>query len=561
MSLFNNPFYTLGATTRDTKKRIMELAQEKSLVLDPEVVAEARQILTNPKKRIKAEISWFPGMDTQKLNEICEDIKYGDFNWEEYNKLSTMIRFNVFSELFCTTFDQEINIVIKGRGLFAITYEYDAIDIEELISMINEDRTVAEFPEIIDYNTFREELQNYKDEVVQRTQTTLRKLSRKDLTRILLVILEDEISTKRHHSMIETLIDKFYSIEVQKELDEFKSILNRKAQVLKSWFIRHDYEQTLEDDKLLKFYLDAYIDGLTKFDEIMQPLQLSLQHRGIEHKASKDIAYEARDVAIALFNHRHASGLSVKLFKKLKGLFVEIDSFSEKIEVDLSEIGVTNNEISCFYEEIGGIVLSIDSTDIRISSKFESEILKIEDITKIRYGYEKYEFSTRTLVAFGKRFTSHVFEWLKYDDWMKFVNCLWNAVGNRIVMAMAYELALGKNIYGVVFDDKVKLSKKNIFKTYKSKFYKWTDVCINSSEHDFIICSNDNSGYTLSLSYKHDYNTYVIESLLKQFYLNKNRNSISQSLGITTGIAMRNRSIDFSYTGGYIYNWISGYFQ
>ena len=54
MNIFDNPFYILSATTRDNKQKILELAQEKSLILEPAIVIEARNTFTNPRIRITA---------------------------------------------------------------------------------------------------------------------------------------------------------------------------------------------------------------------------------------------------------------------------------------------------------------------------------------------------------------------------------------------------------------------------------------------------------------------------------------------------------------------------
>jgi hypothetical protein len=44
----------LGVTTRDDRRRIVELAEEKSLELDHEVCQKARSDLTNPRTRLSA---------------------------------------------------------------------------------------------------------------------------------------------------------------------------------------------------------------------------------------------------------------------------------------------------------------------------------------------------------------------------------------------------------------------------------------------------------------------------------------------------------------------------
>jgi hypothetical protein len=57
MDLLQNPFHMLNATPRDNRRRIMELADERSLLLDARECIQARSDLTNPRKRLSVEIA------------------------------------------------------------------------------------------------------------------------------------------------------------------------------------------------------------------------------------------------------------------------------------------------------------------------------------------------------------------------------------------------------------------------------------------------------------------------------------------------------------------------
>ena len=67
MDLFSNPFHILGASTRDNRHRISELADERSLLFDPNSCMEARSDLTNPRKRLSVEVAWLPGIAPNRV--------------------------------------------------------------------------------------------------------------------------------------------------------------------------------------------------------------------------------------------------------------------------------------------------------------------------------------------------------------------------------------------------------------------------------------------------------------------------------------------------------------
>jgi hypothetical protein len=62
----------LGVTTRDNRRRIVELAEEKSLELDHDVCQKARSDLTNPRTRLSVEIAWLPGVSPRKAIQLVE---------------------------------------------------------------------------------------------------------------------------------------------------------------------------------------------------------------------------------------------------------------------------------------------------------------------------------------------------------------------------------------------------------------------------------------------------------------------------------------------------------
>src|SRR5690348_6600960 len=70
-----SPFAILGATCRDDRKRIVELAEEKSLELDHDVCQKARSDLTNPRTRLNAEIGWLPGISPRKASQLLSGVR------------------------------------------------------------------------------------------------------------------------------------------------------------------------------------------------------------------------------------------------------------------------------------------------------------------------------------------------------------------------------------------------------------------------------------------------------------------------------------------------------
>src|SRR5688500_1582356 len=69
-TLHRSPLWILGATIRDDRRRIVELAEEMALHLDHEAGQKARADLTSPRTRLSAELGWLPGVSPRRASEL-----------------------------------------------------------------------------------------------------------------------------------------------------------------------------------------------------------------------------------------------------------------------------------------------------------------------------------------------------------------------------------------------------------------------------------------------------------------------------------------------------------
>ena len=98
----NNAFFILGASSRDGKNRLIELADEKSLEMDDALVSKARSDLTNPRSRVAQEMSWFPGASPKTINKLFQETVTLDdlFNLSEIDLGSRLANANLVASIF-----------------------------------------------------------------------------------------------------------------------------------------------------------------------------------------------------------------------------------------------------------------------------------------------------------------------------------------------------------------------------------------------------------------------------------------------------------------------------
>ena len=99
-ALHQSAFAVLGATARDDRRRIVELAEEKSLETDHDICQKARSDLTNPRTRLSAEIAWLPGVSPRKATQLVESLLNNPMAVREESGLPTLAHLNLLAAAF-----------------------------------------------------------------------------------------------------------------------------------------------------------------------------------------------------------------------------------------------------------------------------------------------------------------------------------------------------------------------------------------------------------------------------------------------------------------------------
>src|SRR5690606_19583632 len=146
-ALHQSAFALLGATTRDDRRRIVELAEEKSLELDHDVCQKARSDLTNPRTRLSAEIAWLPGVSPRKASPLVENLLRDPMAVREDSGLPTLAHLNLLAAAF-EAVDAEHDAEDLASFIQEVAYLVDEINPEDVLRDINEDRAVSGFPEV-----------------------------------------------------------------------------------------------------------------------------------------------------------------------------------------------------------------------------------------------------------------------------------------------------------------------------------------------------------------------------------------------------------------------------
>ena len=294
--IFDNPFWTLGATPRDNRRRIMELAEEKSLLSDEEVISFASSTLTNPRKRLGAEIAWLPGLGPKRANELVSMLQANPGEIQEQESIPALAKANLLVGGLKAMGDK-IEKDDLPEWIVEIAEVYDEIDAEEALSLINEERDVSSFPKVTDQQAFDAEIDSRRQHFRTVIKDALNQLAPKELVEVITDVVESstDMGELAAPLLIDDLVDT-YEVEAQDFLDREEDNIDILLERIKS----------LANDGASEGSFSPVVDELIKvvknWDVVAQPIQVSTKSRGLGHDASTRVAQKVRDVAIHLFN-------------------------------------------------------------------------------------------------------------------------------------------------------------------------------------------------------------------------------------------------------------------
>ena len=179
-SLQKNPFYVLGATTRDSQSRLVELAEERALLLDPDECQKARADLVSPRMRLAAELSWLPGLSPKRVHETIE--KIGSLTRADLRELPPLARANVVAaqmQQMRPEPSKALSVLEQLVGGGA-----GEIEAETVMRDINEDRSVAGVSPVKDHSQLEAELAARRRYFRDASRDFLDRLPSRDLVQI-----------------------------------------------------------------------------------------------------------------------------------------------------------------------------------------------------------------------------------------------------------------------------------------------------------------------------------------------------------------------------------------
>lgn len=343
---------------------------------------------------------------------------------------------------------------------------------EEVLRDINEDRAVSGFPEVRALDQIEAELTERKRYYRGAIKEAINRLPPMTLIQVMTETVDGVTSGGVDHApgLIDDLVDS-YEVETH-------GILQKEAENVHK-LIKAARDHAGSGEAAVKPYVDKLDAVARNWDKIAQPIQLSSKARGIDHEASRDLAYEIRSLAIDLFNKYDMLAQSQRLTGLIQEIFAEVPEIADRVEEDadaLADIFRQRKQASARQDEAREItyraeigVMFKDTLSISPQGvSWKGQNFPLDSITRVRWGGVSHSVNgiptgTTYTIAFGNRNSEAVVELKKQDIYTTFLDKLWRAVCVRLLTEMLEALKEGRDLHfgdARVHDDGITLVKR-----------------------------------------------------------------------------------------------------
>lgn len=540
-ALHRNPFFVLGATSRDDRRRIVELAEEKSLAINHDVCQKARSDLTNPRTRLSAEIGWLPGVSPRRAELLARKVLQDPLSVRSESGLPTLAHANLMAAAFEAIGEKDAPDDV-AEFIQEVADLVENLTVEDVLRDISEDRAVSGFPELRSNEQVESELGERKRYFRNAIKDALNRLPPASL----IEVMTDTVNTAtaggedQAPALIDELVDS-YEVETQHFLQKEAENVHK--------LIKAARESGRSGEVAVKPLVDKLEAVTRNWEKVAHPIQLSAKARGIVHKPSAELAFSIRSLAVDLFNEHDLLIQSNRITSLLQELFTQLPELAERVEQDAEALqnifrdrkkaetrrAEWASEIT-YRAEIGMVfkdTLSISPDGV----SWKGQHFRLEAITRVRWGGVRQSINgipsgTTYTLAFGDNRSEAVVELKREAVYSTFVDKLWRAVGIRILTELLEALKAGREIaFGdaLIRNDGVTLTKHKFLGSEQVRFT-WHQTHVWSADGSFIIGAKEDKKAYAQLSYIALPNIHLLEQGIRMAFKKPGMRVLSDAL-------------------------------
>lgn len=345
MDILRNPFYVLSASPFDSRATIKASFDALSLKVDQNWLQEAQSALTNPRKRLAAELSWLPGVDPRLYPELLKKTQLSAPELLVESDLPPLARANLLTSALQGMIQRDAPNV--ALWVLQIARDFERIDAQALLETVNAGRKAARFALVSDLSLIEDELRERRGYFRQALYAELKKLATFPEVSFALTRAAEsatDVGKRQGPVLLDDLVDA-YEVDAQKFLDEEEKAVKNLVERLRAGARRLIDSGPQPTGPDLQPIVNELISALKQWDFYAQPIQVSARSRGLKHPASVDLGMFVRSLVVDLSNTYAKYDLSLQLARALQTVFAEVGEVAEKTAEDAKTLSEIESEL------------------------------------------------------------------------------------------------------------------------------------------------------------------------------------------------------------------------
>lgn len=205
-----NPFYILHMSLEDTRDAILEKADDMCFD-EPEredVIEQAKGVLLNPQRRIRAELGWLPEVSATVIEaKIQAGFRFAESDIWGLNPLA---RLNILLANM-----EDYSGKVLADCILKLDELYATMNINELWKLLNKERKRAGFPTIQEPELLKEPWQEMQAEIKHGIQACVSKLSNDEYIQISGMVATEAAAKGKLGIVLQDYIDSYWLAQRQ----------------------------------------------------------------------------------------------------------------------------------------------------------------------------------------------------------------------------------------------------------------------------------------------------------------------------------------------------------
>lgn len=323
-AILRNPFHLLGVSTRDDRRRIVEAAEEKSLLLDGEVCARAKAVLIHPRNRLAAELAWLPGVPPDRSGQLVDDFVREPAGVLGRGGLPALALANLTASAIAAL-DAGLEELRWVDAIMAFSRPVEEVSAQSVLAAVNEDRAVAGFAEVKGVEVIEEGMAERRLAFRASLRDALDTLPARKIAGVAAAAVEAATDGGRSHppALIDGMID-VYAVGTL-------AFMTREAGNVGVLIAR---ARAAAPSGAVKPFVERLAEVLRNWNSVARPIQMLAAAKGTSHGLSRQTAGAVRELGVFLFNQRmRREGKHVMVL--LKETFNAVPEIVERADEDI----------------------------------------------------------------------------------------------------------------------------------------------------------------------------------------------------------------------------------